>query len=738
MGLPLGGYLLGLALHKGEFNPIVDGWFGTLTQLIPAAVCWMAVYRTRFRHIHVLLAALAMTSYALGNTYYVLTLAGSLALPFPSPADIGYLGFYPLMLGTLFVLGRFQVWDRSWSMVLEGAVGSLGAAAVLAVLLGPVLALDSTGPPSLATAVAVAYPLFDLLLVAAIFGIAASQSLMVGRFGAVLAIGLVIFAAADVIYAQRVTSGLYAIGTPLDAGWSIGLTLVAVWIDRSVRADTAVKPAGLRVTAFAVSGVSTVAGLGVLVLGTQVRVSMLALILAGLVLILAAIRAQLAFRQLVRMSDLHRQSRTDDLTGLPNRRALYSDVPGLLAAGQAGRSALLLLDLDRFKEVNDSLGHDIGDRLLAEVGRRLSQQLRTDDLLARIGGDEFAIFLDNTDQDQAVAVALKLRAALAEPVTLEGIALQTDVSIGIALAPDHGGDVGLLLRRADMAMYKAKFARSGHHVYARADDSRGEERLRTLEELRIALVTDQLILHYQPKIDLATGDVNAVEALVRWKHPGRGLLYPDTFLPLAEEAGLMHDLTNVVLGKALDQAAAWRAHNQPLTVAVNFSASSLINADLPARISAMLVDRGLPPTALTLEITEEFLMADFPRARVILSLLRGSGIQISVDDFGTGYSSLAYLRDLPIDELKLDKSFVMPMADDPRAAALVASTIVLAHSLGLRMVAEGVESEAVYNALARSGCDQAQGYYMSRPIPATELDRWLANHRTVAATGLAL
>ncbi|WP_051480657.1 bifunctional diguanylate cyclase/phosphodiesterase [Cellulomonas sp. KRMCY2] len=245
------------------------------------------------------------------------------------------------------------------------------------------------------------------------------------------------------------------------------------------------------------------------------------------------------------------------------------------------------------------------------------------------------------------------------------------------------------------------------------------------EELRIALTDHQLVLHYQPKIDLPTGAVHGVEALVRWEHPTRGLLYPGSFLDRVEDAGLMRALTRGVLQIALDQAAVWHADGRPMTVAVNLSASSLVDVDLPGEVAAMLDSRHLPPGALQLEITEEFLMADRDRAQVILTRLRRSGIQIAVDDFGTGYSSLSYLRDLPIDELKLDRSFVFPMAEDARAVALVASTIALAHSLDLRMVAEGVEDGVTYAELTRLGCDQAQGYYMSRPVPAAELDDWL-------------
>jgi len=428
----------------------------------------------------------------------------------------------------------------------------------------------------------------------------------------------------------------------------------------------------------------------------------------------------------------------DSLTGLVNRRGLYTDGQSRLAKAPGRRRALLLLDLDKFKEVNDSLGHHAGDQLLVEVGARLRGQLRGGDLLARLGGDEFAILLEDVGYEEAARMAENLRARLAVPFTppvgssARGkITLHSSVSVGISRFPDDGPDLSSLLRKADIAMYKAKISGEGYHVYSGTDDVDGATRLRTVDELQTAMTTDQFVLHYQPKVDLLTGGVHSVEALVRWQHPTRGLLYPDSFIALVEVSGLMRAMTQLVLEIALDQAARWQAQGQDLTIAVNRSASSLVDAGLPDEVFAMLAARGVPPGALQLEITEDFLMADRDRARSILTRLRDGGVQISIDDYGTGYSSLSYLRELPIDELKLDQSFVLPMADDPRAAALVASTIALAHSLGLRMVAEGVETDVAYAELKRLGCDQAQGYLVSRPVPADTLDHWLRNRRVV-------
>ena len=478
----------------------------------------------------------------------------------------------------------------------------------------------------------------------------------------------------------------------------------------------------------AISSGATLAGLWVLLLNTWEPVSSVALILAAVTLLAAAARSELAFRLLARLADLRRlTAATDELTGLPNRRALITEGQTRLASHRGRRQALLVLDLDKFKEVNDSLGHHVGDQLLVRVGARLSEHLREGDMLARLGSDEFAVLLDDAGRDEAVDGAIRMRAALDEPFPLQNIALHSSVSIGIAVFPDDGPDLNTLLTKADMAMYKSKTSLLGYHVYSGADDAEDATRLQTVEELRTALATGQLVMHYQPKINLNTGEVHSVEALVRWQHPTRGLLFPDAFLPLVEEFGLMPALTWVVLELVLDQIVVWTAEDRPMTVAVNLSASSLVDDDLPEQVTDMLFDREISPCRLQLEITEELLMSDRGRARSILTRLRGSGVQISVDDYGTGYSSLSYLLDLPIDELKLDRSFVFQMADDARSNALVASTIALAHSLDLRMVAEGVETDVVFTELRRMGCDQAQGYFMSQPLSAVDLVIWLRN-----------
>jgi diguanylate cyclase (GGDEF)-like protein len=430
----------------------------------------------------------------------------------------------------------------------------------------------------------------------------------------------------------------------------------------------------------------------------------------------------------------HHEAMHDRLTGLINRQRFCEIVDERIAAREP-RLAILLLDLDRFKDVNDSLGHLAGDELLVEVAARLGRRVREGDVLARLGGDEFAVLLDGCGRRPAEQVAADLAHDLSVPVVVEGMQLTSSVSIGIALFPDHGDDLPALMRKADIAMYKAKASGIGHHTYGGADDAESASRLQTVCELQGAIDDGDLVLHYQPKVDLVSGDVRGAEALVRWQHPTRGLLHPDAFLHLVERGGLMPAMTSAVLEQALDQVARWQGSGAALTVAVNLSASSLIDEHLPDRIRDLLAARRLRPGALQLEITESIVLSNRHRAHGILTRLREMGVTVSLDDFGTGYSALSYLRDLPVDEVKLDRTFITPMSDDPRATALVASTIALAHGLGLRIVAEGVETQDTLDELARLGCDEAQGYLLSRPVPAEQLERWLRERAGAVPVG---
>jgi len=418
----------------------------------------------------------------------------------------------------------------------------------------------------------------------------------------------------------------------------------------------------------------------------------------------------------------------DVLTGLANRALFRDRVKQALRVAEREQQtvAVLLMDLDRFKEINDTLGHHHGDIVLQETARRLQATLRETDTIARLGGDEFAMVLPHVpDPAGVVLVADKIRAALRVPFIVHGLTLDVHASIGVAFFPGHGKDVDTLIQRADVAMYLAKTAQSGCEIYAVEKDQYSPSRLALVGELRHAIDHDEFVVHYQPKVDLKTGEVKGVEALLRWDHPLRKLIPPDEFIPLAEHTGLIESLTSYVLDQSLKQIALWRDGGLDLKVAVNLSTRSLLNENFPEEVSKALKKWRVSPSSLQLEITEHTILADPTRAAGVLATLSRMGVELSIDDFGTGYSSFVQLRRLPLTELKIDKSFVMNMKVDDNDAVIVRSLIELGRNLGLKVVAEGVESEQTWDVLTTLGCDFAQGFYTSRPMPADQLVRWL-------------
>jgi diguanylate cyclase (GGDEF)-like protein len=423
---------------------------------------------------------------------------------------------------------------------------------------------------------------------------------------------------------------------------------------------------------------------------------------------------------------LRYDSSHDQLTGLPNRarfNELISDLPD--------PSAVLLVDLDRFKEINDTLGHAHGDLLLLAVAARLADEVGHRGIVARLGGDEFGVLLPQAGSGDAAQVAVALLAALEQPFDIDELKLEITASIGVAVNQGDESAAGRLLQQADVAMYSAKEAHSGWEAYSTERDHYSPRRLALAGELRHAIDRDELEVHYQPKSDLRTGAVCGVEALVRWRHPRYGMIGPDQFIPVAESAGLIRPLTLLVLTRAVQHQRELRSLGYDLEVAVNLSVRSVLDVNLPDQVAQVLTAHGMAAASLTLEITEGSVMADPSRTIGILGRLSALGCSISVDDFGTGYSSLAYLKRLPADEVKIDRSFVAGMLANDSDRAIVQSTVDLARNLGLRAVAEGVEDEATWKALAALGCDFAQGFYVSPALPAADLQAWLL--RTQAA-----
>jgi diguanylate cyclase (GGDEF)-like protein len=438
---------------------------------------------------------------------------------------------------------------------------------------------------------------------------------------------------------------------------------------------------------------------------------------------------------IVRISSrrVRHQALHDTLTGLPNRNALYERVRSVTGSVKVfgGFAGLLLIDLDRFKEVNDTLGHDHGDRLLQDVAERLRGSLRRGDTLARLGGDEFAVLLhDVPDRAAAVELAARLLGALERPFVVRGVTVQLEASVGIAICPDHGCDVTALVQRADVAMYEAKREQGHIRVYDAARDPNSPARLQRAGELRSALAAGELVLHYQPKVSVDGGGVTGVEALVRWQHPRDGLLSPAEFLLLAERGGMMGELTRWVIDEALRQVRAWQDAGIEMPIAINLAAANILDAALPDAVADRLARWGVLGERLTCEISENTVMGDARRAQDVLGRLRALGVRLSLDDYGTGHSSLAYLKRLPLDEVKIDRGFVAGIVGDGTDALIVRSTVDLARSLGLEVVAEGVEDADVLDRLRALRCHDAQGFLLSRPLPADALLEWLAGRRS--------
>jgi len=621
------------------------------------------------------------------------------------------------------------------------------------------------GIGNLEQALNVAYPVWDLLLM-----LSAGRVLLRGTDARWtvrarwLIAGAMCFVVADIGFGYLSTKDGFTGGGWLDLFWIGALLFFALGATSRPR-DGAAAEGELARYVHLLPVLAIVASYAVV---AKVGLHLPLFPVGGVLLIDLLITIVAVARQLVAVSehqDLAARYReravTDALTGLDSRSHFLDQAERMLARHDRGRCAAVMIDVDHFKTVNDVHGHLAGDAALQAVAAHLRRTIRAQDLLARFGGDEFVALLVDVDLGQAAAVT----ARMTDVSQLLVGGQQLSLSIGWAC---QASDIATLLGRADTALYAAKETGRGravamhdlipgHRVHgpgaplpsgtrhsdlaatvpvatATATAAPTPVKTRVQRELHAAIVNDQLTLHYQPKVEMATGRVCGVEALVRWYHPEHGLRYPDTFVPLMEQAGLMPALTDRVITLALDQVLAWQTDGlPPLPVAVNLSASSVGDTALSARVAAALGSRGLPGSMLLLEITEQCLINDRICAGQVLAELREQGVRVSIDDFGTGYSSLAYLRDLPVDELKLDRAFIAPLADDARAAALVKSTIALSHALGVPMVAEGVEDQITCDVLAGFGCDIAQGYHLARPMPAAQLAHWLEQRTTVAS-----
>ncbi|MBI5041663.1 MAG: bifunctional diguanylate cyclase/phosphodiesterase [Gammaproteobacteria bacterium] len=427
--------------------------------------------------------------------------------------------------------------------------------------------------------------------------------------------------------------------------------------------------------------------------------------------------------------ELEHLSLYDQLTQLPNRSLLHDRLQQalFLAQREESRLAVLIVDLDHFKEVNDTLGHDVGDQLLVQVAERFSGQLRETDTVGRLGGDEFAVLIPNADAELACHLAGNLLAVLEPDFDIDGTRFSVAASVGIAVFPQHGMDASTLMKHADIAMYTAKRTRFGYAVYDAAEAVAQPERLSLVGDLRQALVNREFDLYFQAKVDLRSGMLHGVEALARWPHAKRGMVSPDHFIPMLEQTGLIRPFTLWVIERGLLQCARWEESGIHLTVAINVSIHSLLDPQFPAQVVSLLQRLPTSQSCLVMEITESVFLSEHAKVSSVLNELRGLGIAFSIDDFGTGHSSLSRLKKLPVSELKSDRSFVMDMETDRDDAIIVKSTIDLAHNLGIAVIAEGVENASTLNMLREMGCDHAQGYYINRPLSADDFAGYLQN-----------
>ena len=702
----------------------LDGWGVDAFEIATSFMCILKAAELKHGRAVPVLLGIGLLCWAAGDIANTIQFPGDATPVSPSIADAFYVTFYPVTYVALMLLLRANVRRFSLASWLDGAVAGFGAAAVCATFAFKDV-LHHAGGSAAGAAVNLAYPVGDVLLLGLVVGGAAIVPGKRKLPWLLLAAGYTLNTVGDVFNVLGTTSHVGMVFN--DIAWPVAILLVsiAVWVRTPTsRPLVAEEPPG-----FALPALAAASALLILFVGSLQHVGAVSLGLAAATLVVAGLRSGLSLVGLRTLTDQRRrESITDQLTGLGNRRSLFELLDAVAAEHAEGDAdarsiAFMFLDLNRFKEVNDSFGHATGDELLRQLGARLKDSLRSSDLVVRLGGDEFAVALLDADADYAATVAGRLTAEIEEPFALDAVRAQIGAAIGIAVLPDNAAASADLVRCADLAMYRAKLAGKTFAIYQEDLDG-AANRVQLVEELRVAIDDRELELHYQPQVELSTGEITAVEALVRWIHPRLGFIPPLEFITLAEDAGLMRELTALVLDEAMFQCATWRSAGKNLTVSVNISASDLLNADFPDLVARLLAGYGLGPDALVLEMTETTAIADFERSQDAIQKLHDLGLVVSVDDFGAGFTSLAYLGSLAVGELKLDRSFITRLSAAPegRDLALVRATVELAHALGLRVVAEGVEDEHCLGLLTGLRCDLAQGYVISKPKPAAELE----------------
>ncbi len=727
------GSLVMLDRPESGYSRLWEGWVSNVALALTATLLLLRAITDPSQRPAWWVLALASIANLVGDRIYVLRDQNLDPIPLPASSDAAYLTSYALL-----ILGCIMLTQRNRTTVhpsirLDGVIAGLGlAAAGTALFFDPVVDVSASTTEAILT---FAYPLAGLtLLVLWVSGLAQHQFRPPPAM-AWIGAGLVSIAVGDMVYLSVEAGGDYVQGTPLDGMWVVGFAALATAASlRRPNLPTAIERSSAGV--LIVPAVAGALSVGVLGLELIQPVNAIAHATAALTLALVGVRTILTLREVRRLDGSHHQARTDDLTGLPNRRGFGELLNTAMSAGPAKdppvRFALALMDLDGFKDINDTLGHHAGDALLREVGLRLRSSLPPEVLMARLGGDEFAAACPIPTDGGADQLGKRLVQLLDEPVELEGLSVRVRASCGVAVAPDDGSNQGELLRAADVAMYQAKANRTQVELYdGRSRAGTGRNRLTLLDELRAALIDGQLALRYQPIIDLTTEAPVAAEALVRWAHPQHGLLSPDQFLPAVGQLGLFPRLTSLVLDQAVSAAGTFQQKGTELRVSVNITAQDLVDPNFVRIVTATLDRHGLPGNLLTLEITEDTLVREHDRARHTVAALRERGVRFAVDDFGTGYQSLGQLLALDIDEIKLDRSLVAPLRSDRKARIITSAVVSLADDLGLDVVAEGIEDRETVAALRRLRCPLGQGFHVAVPMARAELQAWLTQAATV-------
>lgn len=694
--------------------------------ILCAAVGWLRPVTCGENRRAWTLLAVALTLAAPAWSLWFLWLSRVADPPIPSVCDVLWFAGYPFLFASVLTLVNGDFRQRlPIGVWLDGVIAGAGMAAIGgAILLPPALA-SATGTAA-AVATELAYPVIDMILLGLLFGVLALRGWRWDRLWGLLMGGLLVAVCADIVSSAQVASGSPVFGALIDLLYVAEFTAVALatW-------QLPAAPAPRRLEHWSVLLLPTgftVGSIALLVYNQFARLPVPAFALAIGTLLAASLRMGLAFRDIAGLADVRRQALTDELTELPNRRLFMKQLQRAMTAARPARRgvSVLMLDLDNFKQLNDTLGHDAGDELLRLIGPRLTSVVRASDVVARLGGDEFAVLLDPGPDHAAVGrVAEDIMQALREPFRVQGLALRITGSVGVATYPDHARGPDELLKCADVAMYLAKDSRLGWERYATERDTNSRERLVLATDLAAALERGGIVAHFQPIADARSRRIVGAEALVRWRRPDGRMLPPNDFVSAAEHSGLSRPLTRRMLMLALEQVAGWRQSGQDLYVSVNTTVADLLDTSFPEEVGAALYLHDVPASALILEVTEREILCDPERIGAVLGELRELGVGLALDDFGTGYSSLAHLRDLSVQQVKVDRSFVSAMQNERTDAAIVYATIELAHKLGLSVVAEGVEDEATWQALVELGCDRIQGYRLGRPVGPAEFQRLL-------------